>query len=237
MFDGMLITALAVGFVLGLRHALDPDHIVAVSTIVSECKSLRRSSLVGTFWGLGHTFSLLVVGLGVIALKLNLTERLAAWMEFAVAVMLVGLGVKGVATALRGWKLHAHKHQHGGPPHLHLHVHKPGEAEDHQHRHILGLGTKPFLVGMVHGLAGSAALMILVVATIPSAIAGLIYIAVFGVGSVGGMLLMSSVISLPFLLTGGRLSVVGRVLQMLVGMFSVGFGIYLMSQYGQLFGM
>ena len=237
MFDGMLITALAVGFVLGLRHALDPDHIVAVSTIVSECKSLRRSSLVGTFWGLGHTFSLLVVGLGVIALKLNLTERVAAWMEFAVAVMLVGLGVKAVATALRGWKLHAHKHQHGGPPHVHLHVHKPGGAENHQHRHILGLGTKPFLVGMVHGLAGSAALMILVVATIPSAVAGLIYIAVFGVGSVGGMLLMSSVISLPFLLTGGRLSVVGRVLQMLVGMFSMGFGIYLMSQYGQLFGM
>jgi ABC-type nickel/cobalt efflux system permease component RcnA len=237
MFDGMLITALAVGFVLGLRHALDPDHIVAVSTIVSECKSLRRSSLVGTFWGLGHTFSLLVVGLLVIALKLNLTERVAAWMEFAVAVMLVALGMKAVATALRGWKLHAHKHEHGGPPHLHLHVHKPGEAEDHRHRHILGLGTRPFLVGMVHGLAGSAALMILVVATIPSAVAGLIYIAVFGVGSVGGMLLMSSVISLPFLLTGGRLGVVGRVLQMLIGMFSVGFGIYLMSQYGQLFGM
>jgi len=211
MFDGMLITALAVGFVLGLRHALDPDHIVAVSTIVSECKSLRRSSLVGTFWGLGHTFSLLVVGLLVIALKLNLTERVAAWMEFAVAVMLVALGMKAVATALRGWKLHAHKHEHGGPPHLHLHVHKPGEAEDHRHRHILGLGTRPFLVGMVHGLAGSAALMILVVATIPSAVAGLIYIAVFGVG--------------------------GRVLQMLIGMFSVGFGIYLMSKYGQLFGM
>jgi hypothetical protein len=90
---------------------------------------------------------------------------------------------------------------------------------------------------MAHGLAGSAALMILVVATIPSAVAGLIYIAVFGVGSVGGMLLMSSVISLPFLLTGGRLGVVGRVLQMLIGMFSVGFGIYSMSQYGQLFGM
>ena len=237
MFDGMIITALAVGFVLGLRHALDPDHIVAVSTIVSECKSLRRSSLVGTFWGIGHTFSLLVVGLAVIALKLNLTERVAAWMEFAVAVMLVALGMKAVATALRGWKLHAHKHEHGGPPHLHLHVHKPGEAEDHQHRHILGLGTRPFLVGMVHGLAGSATLMILVVATIPSAVAGMIYIAVFGVGSVGGMLLMSGVISLPFLLTARRLTVVGHVLQALVGMFSVGFGIYLMSQYAQLFGM
>ena len=237
MFDGMIITALAVGFVLGLRHALDPDHVVAVSTIVSECKSFRRSSLVGTFWGLGHTFSLLIVGVAVIALKLNLTERITALLEFGVAVMLVGLGVKALVSSLRGWKLHAHKHEHGGPPHVHLHVHRPGEAEVHQHRHILGLGIKPFLVGMVHGLAGSGALMILVVATIPSAVAGFVYIAVFGVGSVGGMLLMSSIISLPFLLTAGRLSVVGRVLQVLVGVFSVGFGIYLMTQYGQLFGM
>lgn len=237
MFDGMIITALAVGFVLGLRHALDPDHVVAVSTIVSECKSLRRSSLVGTFWGLGHTFSLLIVGVAVIALKLTLTERVTAWMEFGVAVMLVGLGVKALVSSLRGWKLHAHKHEHGGPPHVHLHVHRPGEAEVHQHRHVLGLGIKPFLVGMVHGLAGSGTLVILVVATIPSAVAGLVYIAVFGVGSVGGMLLMSSIISLPFLLTAGRLSIVGRALQVLVGVFSVGFGIYLMMQYGQLFGM
>jgi high-affinity nickel permease len=237
MFDGVIITALAVGFVLGLKHALDPDHVVAVSTIVSECKSLRRSSLVGTFWGLGHTFSLLLVGLAVIVLKLNLNERVAAWMELAVAVMLVALGVKAVATALRGWKLHLHRHEHGGRPHVHLHLHKPDEAETHQHRHLLRLGTRPFLVGMVHGLAGSAALMILVVATIPSAVAGLIYIAVFGVGSVGGMLLMSSIVSLPFLLTARRLSVMSHVLQVSVGVFSVGFGIYLLSQYGQLLGM
>jgi len=237
MFDGVIITALAIGFVLGLKHALDPDHVVAVSTIVSQSKSLRRSSLVGTFWGLGHTFSLLVVGLAVIVLKLNLNERVAAWMEFAVAVMLVALGVKAVATALRGWKLHLHKHEHGGRPHVHLHLHKPDEVETHQHFHLLGLGTRPFLVGMVHGLAGSAALMILVVATIPSAVVGLIYIAVFGVGSVGGMLLMSSIVSLPFLLTARRLSVVSRVLQVSVGVFSVGFGIYLLSQYGDLFGV
>ena len=237
MFDGVIITALAVGFVLGLKHALDPDHVVAVSTIVSEYKSLRRSSLVGTFWGLGHTFSLLVVGLAVIVLKLNLNERVAVWMEFAVAVMLVALGVKAVATALRGWKLHLHKHEHGGRPHVHLHLHKPDEPETHQHRHLLSLGTRPFFVGMVHGLAGSAALMILVVATIPSAVAGLIYIAVFGAGSVGGMLLMSSIVSLPFLFTARRLSVVSGVLQVSVGVFSVGFGIYLLSQYGQLLGM
>ncbi|HEY8224627.1 MAG TPA: hypothetical protein VIG25_05065 [Pyrinomonadaceae bacterium] len=232
MFDGMILTALAVGFVLGLRHALDPDHIVAVSTIVSECKSFRRSSLVGTFWGLGHTLSLLLVGVAVVSFKLNLSERVAAWMEFAVALMLVVLGIKAVVNAIRGWKLHAHTHEHDGQKHVHLHVHRPGEADIHRHRHFLGVGMRPFIVGMVHGLAGSAGLMILVLATIPSAVVGMIYIAVFGVGSIGGMFVMSSIISLPFLLVGRRLSLFGKVLQAAVGVVSLGFGIYLMWQYG-----
>ena len=232
MFDGMIITALAVGFVLGLRHALDPDHIVAVSTILSECKSLRRSSLVGTFWGLGHTFSLLLVGVAVVSFKLNLSERVAAWLEFVVALMLVALGVKAVVTAVRGWKLHAHAHEHDGQKHVHLHVHRPGQAAIHRHRHILGVGMRPFIVGMVHGLAGSAGLMLLVLATIPSAIVGMLYIAVFGVGSIGGMFLMSTLISLPFLLVGRRLSLFGKVLQAAVGVVSLAFGLYLIWQYG-----
>jgi high-affinity nickel permease len=236
-FDGTLIPALGVGFILGLRHALDPDHLVAVSTVVSECKSWRRSSLVGTFWGLGHTLSLFVVGGAVIALKLNISERVSVLMEFAVAVMLVGLGVNAVAKAMRGWKVHAHKHEHDGNRHVHLHLHRPGEADVHKHRHILGSGIRPFLVGMVHGLAGSAGLVLLAVATVPSAIVGLVYILVFGIGSVGGMIVMSSLISLPFLLVGRRLNMFSRVLQVSVGVLSIGFGIYLMWQYGELFGV
>jgi len=232
MFDGMILTALAVGFVLGLRHALDPDHIVAVSTIVSECKSFRRSSLVGTFWGLGHTLSLLLVGVAVVSFKLNLSERVAAWLEFVVALMLVALGIKAVVTAVRGWKFHAHAHEHDGQKHVHLHVHRPGQAAVHRHRHILGVGMRPFIVGMVHGLAGSAGLMLLVLATIPSAIVGMLYIAVFGVGSIGGMFLMSTLISLPFLLVGRRLSLFGKVLQAAVGVVSLAFGLYLIWQYG-----
>ncbi len=232
MFDGTLIPALGVGFILGLRHALDPDHIVAVSTVVSECKSLRRSSLVGTFWGLGHTVSLLAVGCAVVALKLNISERVSLLMEFAVAVMLIGLGVNAVAKAIRGWKVHAHKHEHEGNRHVHLHLHRPGEANVHKHRHILGSGIRPFLVGMVHGLAGSAGLMLLALATIPSAVIGLVYILLFGLGSVGGMILMSSLISLPFLLAGRRLSIFAKLLQISVGVISIGFGIHLMWQYG-----
>ncbi len=189
MLNGMFVTVLVLGFALGLKHALDPDHMVAVSTIVSESKSIARSSLVGTFWGLGHTMSLLLAGIAVIAFRIRIPERMALWMEFAVALMLVILGAKALLKPLRGWNVHIHRHSHDGSSHIHLHLHRPGEEGAHHHRHLIGFGARPFFVGMVHGMAGSAALMILVLATIPSALAGLLYIAVFGLGSVGGMLI------------------------------------------------
>ncbi|PYS33376.1 MAG: urease accessory protein UreH [Acidobacteria bacterium] len=227
---GMFFSVLGLGFVLGLKHALDPDHMAAVSTIVSESKSMKRSSLIGTFWGLGHTISLLCAGIVVIALKVQISERIASWMEFGVALMLILLGIRAVLKPLRGWKLHVHRHTHDGGTHSHVQVHRPGEDE-HQHRHLIRSGARPFFVGMVHGMAGSAALMILVLATLPSAFAGLIYIAVFGLGSVGGMLIMSSLISVPFILTRKRFNVLSEGLQVAVGLFSLSFGLFLTWQY------
>ena len=232
MSKGTLIGLLGLGLILGLRHALDPDHIAAVSTIVSESRSVRRSSLIGTCWGLGHTMSLLVAGVLVIALKIQISDRLALWMEFAVALMLILLGLKAVLKPLRGWRIHVHQHAHGGSSHSHVHLHRPSEELAHQHRHLIRSGARPILVGLVHGMAGSAALMILVLATIPSALASLIYIAVFGLGSVGGMLIMSSLISLPFILTRQRFNVLSQGLQVAVGLFSLGFGLFLSWQYG-----
>jgi sulfite exporter TauE/SafE len=233
MMDGTLISVLALGLILGLRHALDPDHVVAVSNIVSESKSVRRSSLVGTFWGLGHTTSLLSVGFLVIGLKVQISDRMTLWMEFAIALMLVGLGLKTISKSLRGWKLHIHRHTHDGSSHIHVHLHDTGAEELHHHRHLLKSGTRPFVVGLVHGMAGSATLMILVLATIPSAVAGLVYVAIFGLGSVGGMLLMSSLISLPFALTRKkRFTLLGQGLQVMVGLFSLAFGLVLVWQYG-----
>src|SRR5262245_33031602 len=113
MMNGMFLSVLALGFVLGLKHALDPDHMVAVSTIVSESASVKRSSLVGTFWGLGHTLSLLCAGVLVIALKMRISDRVALWMEFAVALMLIILGLKAIMKQLRGWKLHRHRNKDG----------------------------------------------------------------------------------------------------------------------------
>ena len=231
MANGMFLSVLAFGFVLGLKHALDPDHMVAVSTIVSEQQSMKRSSLIGTFWGLGHTLSLLCAGVLVIGLRVQISNRSALWMEFAVALMLIFLGLKTTMTAFRGRKLHRHRHTHDGSTHTHIHLHL-GDEHGHSHRHLVTIGTRPFVVGMVHGMAGSAALTLLALATIPSAIAGLIYVAVFGLGSIGGMLVMSSLISLPFVLTRNRFDVVSQGLQVAVGVFSLSFGLLLAWQYG-----
>src|SRR6266487_2101740 len=112
MTNGMLTTVILLGFVLGLRHALDPDHLAAVSTIVGEHHSVKRSSLIGTFWGLGHTVSLLLVGIAIMFFRLRLSETIVLWMECAVAMMLVLLGLKSVLKPLRGWKVHVHRHTH-----------------------------------------------------------------------------------------------------------------------------
>ena len=231
MTNGMLITVLGFGFVLGLRHALDPDHLIAISTIVGEHRSLKKSSLVGTFWGLGHTAALLAAGVGVIMLKLRVSATVALWLELVVAVMLILLGARALAKALRGWKLHMHAHTHDGHRHIHLHLHRRGEEHGHRHRHLLGFGARPFLIGMVHGLAGSAGLMLLVLATIPSAIAAIVYVGIFGLGSVGGMLVMSGLMSLPFILGGRRFGAVSEGLQLCAGLASCAFGAFLVWQY------
>lgn len=226
MISQIAPAALGLGFTLGLRHALDADHIAAVSTLVSESRNIWRSSLVGTWWGLGHTAALLAAGIAVIGLKLTIPPAMAHWMETAVALMLVFLGARAVLTALRGWKIHRHVHAHDGSRHVHLHVHSSGADHVHQHRHLLALGVRPFLVGLVHGLAGSAGLMILVLSTISSVFTGIVFIVVFGLGSTAGMLLMSSLISLPFVWTVERFRFVLQGLQLAVGFGSIVFGCF-----------
>jgi ABC-type nickel/cobalt efflux system permease component RcnA len=220
--------ALLLGFVLGLKHAVDPDHLVAISTMVSEHRSLTRSSIVGTLWGLGHTASLLAIGLAVILLKTPIPPRVASLMEMAVAVMLVALGTGVIVKVLRDpeSRVHYHTHRHdGGPEHSHLHVHiETGHKHSH---HPIKIGRKPFVVGLVHGVAGSAALTLLVLTTIPSAAIGLAYIALFGIGSVGGMLLMSTLVGLPFIATARRLSSLNVTVRVIAGLSSVVFGLAL----------
>lgn len=223
--DSTVAAALGLGFVLGLRHALDPDHVVAVSTIVSEHNSLARSSLVGTFWGLGHSASLFAAGLVIILLRVSIPEHVLPWMEAPVAAMLIFLGISATRRALRerGLRIHTHVHEHGDEPHAHVHVHL-GDEHNHAHR-MFKLGRKPFAVGLVHGVAGSAALTLLVLAQIPSIALGLVYMVVFGIGSIGGMLTMSAMISVPFVLTARRFQAINSVIRLSAGLFSLAFGL------------
>lgn len=226
--DSSITAALAFGFVLGLRHALDPDHLVAVSTIVSEHKSVARSTLVGTFWGLGHTASLLAMGVVLLFLRASIPERIALWMEIPVALTLITLGVITTLRVTREGDLRIHSHTHAHSEtgmHAHIHIHTQAE-HSHQHR-LFRVGRKPFVVGMVHGVAGSAALTLAVLTTIPSIALGMVYIAVFGIGSIGGMLMMSALIGLPFAATARRFSMINGRIRFVAGLFSIFFGLML----------
>ncbi|MED3983023.1 sulfite exporter TauE/SafE family protein [Peribacillus simplex] len=199
-----LLLVLAIGFVLGIKHALEPDHIIAVSTIASQSKKIWKSSLAGVFWGIGHTLTLLVFGVILILLKNEIPEAWAMSLEFLVGIMLVYLGI----TTIFSWK----------------------QTERHDHT---GRATylKSMLVGIVHGLAGSAAMVLLTISTIDEAWQGAIYIIIFGVGTCIGMLLFTTILSIPFV-TSSSSKKVNRLLIRLTGVISTVFGIYYMYNLG-----
>jgi ABC-type nickel/cobalt efflux system permease component RcnA len=226
-------SVLGLGLVFGLKHAMEADHLAAVSTIVSERKSLLSSTLVGGLWGVGHTISLLIAGVMVILLHIEIGERLAMALEFCVALMLITLGVNAINKLRRGGRLHLHSHEHGGRPHVHPHLHENAKASEPPTR----VGTRPLVVGMIHGLAGSAALMLLVLSTIPSPLVGMVYIIVFGLGSIGGMMLMSALVGLPLRLTATRFLRANIAVRGVAAVFSLGFGLFMVYQIGFVEGL
>ena len=228
--EGMVATVAGVGFVLGLRHALDPDHVVAVTTLASQKVGLRRTSLVGAFWGLGHALTLGVVGGAILMMRVSVPPAVSSALESVVAVMLVILGAQAVRKASR-WRVHAHPHQHDGTTHVHFHAHAREEAQVHHHPHPLQGGLRPFLVGTVHGLAGSAGLALLALGAAPTVSAGLLYLAIFGIGSITGMLLLSALLSVPLAYVEARYATLHRAVQVTAGAVSVAFGLYLLWQH------
>ncbi|MBI1766424.1 MAG: hypothetical protein HYR56_33880 [Acidobacteria bacterium] len=233
---GSLSAILLSGFLVGLLHALDADHLAAVSTLVSERRSLLSSSLIGGWWGLGHTLSLLLAGAAVILLQVQISPRLEQTFEFGVALMLITLGANVLYKLYKGGQLHVHVHTHGARQHIHPHLHAPATTAEPQSQpqshHGLRLGARPLLIGMVHGLAGSAGLFLLGVAAIQSVVGKFAYIVVFGVGSIGGMMLMSSLLSLPAYLAVARYTRAYRAVRLLAGCFSFGFGLWLAYEIG-----
>ncbi|HEY2964268.1 MAG TPA: hypothetical protein VGJ37_17730 [Pyrinomonadaceae bacterium] len=227
-----LVAILGIGLVFGLKHATEVDHVIAISTIVSRHKNVFRSGVVGALWGAGHTVSLLVIAAIVLWFRVEIPERVSGWLEFGVALMIIGLGISALWRTLRtNTKVHVHQHRHGGVSHTHVHFHEhetrhtPAAPVPHSHG-VSRIGVKPLMVGMMHGLAGSGALTLLVLTQLSSSWLGFLYVATFGVGSIVGMLLMSGLIGLPFALTSGKLAHVHRGLQTLAAALSICFGVW-----------
>ena len=226
------IAVLSIGLLFGLKHATEVDHVVAISTIVSRHRNVFRSAVVGALWGAGHTASLLVIGVIVLSLRIAIPQTVSGWLELAVAVMIIGLGVSALGRSLRArGEVHVHQHDHNGLSHTHVHFHdkenrhQPAARSSHSHA-VSRIGWKPVLIGMMHGLAGSGALTLLVLTQIGSSFIGLLYVATFGLGSIAGMMLMSGLIGLPFALTSKKLTHAHQGLQTVAAVFSICFGMW-----------
>jgi high-affinity nickel permease len=219
------LSVLALGFGLGVKHSIEADHLAAVSTIVSERKSVWSASLVGGIWGIGHTFAILVAAMAVALLHFRINEHVAQFLEFCVALMLMILGANVVRKVLRGGTLHMHMHRHGSHQHVHLHTHGRNQGANPSTHHDVRFIARPLIVGLVHGMAGSAALMLLVLSTIPSDAIALAFIVLFGVGSIGGMMLMSAIMSMPLRFISNRFEHAQLTMHGLAGILSFGLGL------------
>ncbi len=230
------MTVLLLGFLLGLQHALEADHVGAVAALVSGSESVGDALRHGAVWGLGHTITLLVVGSALVLLGAHVPAGLASALEFAVGVMLVVLGGDVLRRSIRH-RIHCHRHRHvDGTVHLHWHSHLDAgrhDASRHDHGHPRRFPMRSFLVGMMHGLAGTAAILILAAEAFASPLSGLLYIAIFGVGSILGMGTLSMVISVPMRFSIRSLSWMQHGLNAAIGAGTVVLGLVACSRIAQ----
>jgi ABC-type nickel/cobalt efflux system permease component RcnA len=227
-----MFSILILGLLLGLQHAVEADHIAAVASLTTRSGSLRDAVRQGTAWGLGHTLTLLAFGGTVLLIDGIIGPRLALLLESAVGLMLILLG----ADVLRQlWKrrVHFHVHSHDTQVHFHAHSHPSGQdhtLDPHRHQHNKPLPLRSLLVGMVHGMAGSAALIVFALGSVQSVWQGLAYIAVFGVGSVAGMTALALVISLPLRWSANSLTWAHSGISAALGLFTIALGILVLQQ-------
>lgn len=222
------LTILTLGFVLGIKHAIEPDHVIAVSTIASQSKKLYRASLAGVFWGIGHTATLFIFGIILILMKGEIPEKWAMSLEFLVGIMLVYLGF---TTILSLKNIHVHHHEHDGEEHKHFHSHIHNRNHNHKHKQRNVSYLKSMMIGLVHGLAGSGAMVLLTMSTVNSIWEAIIYILIFGAGTVIGMLFFTTIIGIPFVYSAKKLKL-NKTLTQVTGVISTVFGIYYMYNLG-----
>ena len=228
-----MFSLFGLGFLLGMQHALEADHIAAVASLTSGVASSKRAMMHGATWGIGHASTLLLLGGAVLLLGFQLSEQFARWLEFAVGVMLVGLGTK-VLLGLWREQVHIHAHRHDdGTVHMHAHGHKDDHEADHQqsrHKHLHkrsapGSYIQTLAVGVMHGMAGTAVLMVFVAAArIDSIAQGIGYMVMFGLGSVLGMAVLSVVVVFPATYAVSTLPILSRALRMAVGLGTFALG-------------
>lgn len=187
---------LSLGFLTGMSHALEADHLAAVGALAVDKSKKNKHSLArrGAAWGVGHALTLFAICAAAILLGLSLSDQLAAALEFAVGLMLIYLGVD-VIRRMRRARIHFHQHDHGDGAHIHAHSH--AKTEGHDHEHASGLPLKPLLVGLAHGAAGSGALLVLALAATQEPWLAIVYVVIFGVGAVAGMALLSYAAAWP----------------------------------------
>ena len=267
LFVTSVLLILGIGFFLGMRHATDPDHVVAVSTIVSRERSIPRAGWIGILWGVGHTLTILVVGAAIILFGVVIPPRLGLTLEFSVALMLILFGVLNLTGAMHWLShrfapthpqhhgTHSHVHSHGDYAHVHPHSHggaaQNAAAAEHHGSEVepphwlrapfarLGIfhSLRPLLIGIVHGLAGSAAVALLVLGTIRDARWAVFYLLVFGLGTIVGMMLMTLAFAIPFTFAGNRFAWLNKGLVTATGIVSLIFGLFVAYQIGFVDGL
>jgi hypothetical protein len=251
------LSILALGFFLGMRHATDSDHVIAITTIVSHQRNIASAALTGVFWGIGHSITLLVVGGAIVLFGLVIPQQLGMGLEFCVALMLIVLGWLNLRAFRRSvgsvtsneQHVHEHVHQHGDYVHRHPHGHDP-EKHGHSEKdvptarldrqfgrsHFYRL-LRPVIVGVVHGLAGSAAVALLVLPIIRDPMWAMIYLLIFGAGTIAGMMLITAAIAAPITYSANRFHAFNRYVGAAAGVLSLIFGLFLVYQIGYVDGL
>jgi len=230
-----MLSLLFIGFLIGMRHALEADHVAAVASLATDSRSLKSAVKHGAVWGLGHTITLFLFGSIIILTDSIMPENMAMGLEFAVGIMLILLGADVIRKMLRD-KVHFHTHQHDNrQQHFHAHKHsneKVHNPDKHEHSHSTKFPLRALFVGLMHGMAGSAALILLTLQSVSSAWTGMLYILLFGMGSIIGMAALSVIISIPLKHSARKLTWFNNGLQGVIGFATIILGITLVYDIG-----
>jgi len=230
-----VFSLLLLGFLIGMRHALEADHVAAVASLASKTTSVQSAIKQGAVWGLGHSFTLFLFSSIIILSESIIPKNLVMGLEFSVGIMLVILGVDVIRKLVHD-KVHIHSHRHGNQTHFHAHKHTDQKTHSsvthHQHQHTGGFPFKAFYVGLMHGMAGSAALIILTLQSVDSVMTGMLYILMFGIGSIIGMAALSFIIAIPLRHSAKGITWLNNSLQIVIGLVTIVLGTTLVYDIG-----